>query len=95
MREKINCCIGMILVMIFAFWGTEYLLYTLFVRKSKLFIFCFILFLLMVSFFIGIVNKFNLPNKIVAPALVLFSVFIGLGILKVTLPLFLLGIYYM
>lgn len=86
MEKKISCLIEIILILIFAFWGTEYLLYTLFIKESKLFIPCFILFLIMVSLLIGIVNKFDLPNKIIAPSIVLFAVFVSLGILKVTLP---------
>ncbi len=87
MGKKIGFFIGMILIMIFAFWGAEYLLYTLFIKESKLFILCFILYLLMVSLFIGVANKFDLPNKILAPSIVLFVVLVSLGILKATLPL--------
>ncbi len=86
MRKKISYLIGIILIIIFAFWATEYLLYTLFIKGSKLFILCFLLFLLMVSLFVGIINKFDLPNKIIAPIIVLFAVLVSLGILKVTLP---------
>lgn len=84
--KKISALIGIFSIMIIAFWGTDYLLYILYIKKSKLFIPCFILFLLMMSLFSGIITKFNLANKIIASSIVFFSVFISLVILRVTLP---------
>jgi hypothetical protein len=74
--------------MIIAFCGTEYLTYIFLSKKSKLFIPCFLLFLLMVSMSIEIMQKFIiLPNKIIiVPIIVLFAVFISLVILKFILP---------
>lgn len=88
MVKNIRNLIGIFSVMIIAFCGTEYLTYIFYSKKSKLFIPCFILFLLMVSLSNGIMNKFIiLPYKIIiVPIIVLFAVFISLAILKVTLP---------
>jgi len=77
----------MFLIMVFAFWGIECLLYILMIKESKLFIPCDILFIAMVTLFIQKFIKFDLPHKIIAPIIVLGAVFAALGILKVTIPL--------
>lgn len=86
MGKKIGSLIGIVSIMITVFCTTEYLTYILYIKKNKLYIPCFILFLSTMSLFIGIMNKFDLANKIITPSIVFLAVLISLVILRVTLP---------
>lgn len=82
MIKKLIQIIGVTLILAFCFLGTEHLLYFLLIKESKLFFISFVLFLLMVTLSINILSKIDLVSKHIAPLIVLLSVFIALGVLR-------------
>ena len=82
MIKKLIQIVGVTLILSFSFLGTEYLLYSLFIKESKLFFPFFVLFLLIVTLLINILNRLDLVSKHISPLIVLLSVFIGLGGLR-------------
>lgn len=73
---------GLFFLSIYIFLCIEYFIYRLFVQDNPLYILAFILFLVVVSLGVVGFNKFNLPNKIIAPVIVLVAVFGGLVLLR-------------
>lgn len=69
-------------ILIFVFFCIECVIYTLFLSQNPLCYLSFILFLVVLYFAIIGFNQMNLPNKIIAPALVLIAAFLGLYLLR-------------
>ncbi len=82
MIKRLIQIVGITLILSFTFLGTEFLLYSLFIKDSKLFFPSFILFLLIVALLINTLNRIDLMSKHISPMIVLLSVLIGLGGLR-------------
>ena len=83
--KKVFKCIGLVFLLGVNFLGIEYLSYSLLLAKSKLYPLFFIIFMALISIFASAIYKLNIANKIICGFLVILSVFLGLGLLKLIL----------
>lgn len=72
--KKIATFIGLALLLGINFLGTEYLLYTLLIAKSKVYYPFFIIFIISISIIVIQLNKLKIFNTMINACLVLFSV---------------------
>lgn len=85
--KKITHLLFLCLISIFVFFCIEYVVYKFFILHNPLYIVTFILFLVVFNLDIQLLNKMNFPNKIISPAIALITVFLGLALLKFSLPI--------
>lgn len=84
--KKIFQLMGIGAIFIFIFFSNEYLIYTLYLKESLLYVLAFILFLAVFRLNIFVMEALKLQSSKVAILFVLACVFLGLILLKYLLP---------
>lgn len=83
--KKIIYILGLLFIMTFNFFCIEYICYVVYASKYKVFYLFFILYFTIMHLLIKCLDKLNLFNKPINTLLVLLSMFMSLGVLKLFL----------